>query len=59
MSLKRFITFIFVATIITILVVQLIEIEKVDGYIGYLLGIFSCVLIHNIWNLIGDILDGE
>ena len=59
MSLKKLIADILIASIITVLFVHLIEIEKVGGYIGYLLGIFSCVLIHNIWNLIGDIFDGE
>ena len=59
MNLKKFIIFAFISTIIAILFVQLIEIEKVSGYIGYLLGVFSSILIISVWNLIGDIFDGE
>ena len=59
MNLKKFIIFAFISTIIAILFVQLIEIEKVSGCIGYLLGVFSSILIINAWNLIGDIFDGE
>jgi hypothetical protein len=59
MKLKKFIIFSFISTIIAILFVQLIEIEKVSGYIGYLLGVFSSILIISVWNLIGDIFDGE
>lgn len=59
MSLKKLIADILIASIITVLFVQLIEIEKVSGYLGYLLGIFSCGLFMGIRNLIEDILDGE
>ena len=59
MSLKKLIADILIASIITVLFVHLIEIEKVSGYLGYLLGIFSCGLFMGIRNLIEDILDGE
>ena len=59
MNLKKLIADILIATIIAVLFVHLIEIEKVSGYIGYLLGIFSCGLFIGIHNLIEDIFDGE
>lgn len=59
MNLKKLIADILIAGIITALFVQLIEIEKVSGYIGYLLGIFSCCLFVGIRNLIEGIFDGE
>lgn len=59
MNLKKLIADILIASIISVLFVQLIEIEKVSGYIGYLLGIFSCGLFVGIYNLIEDIFDGE
>lgn len=59
MNLKKLIANILIATIIAVSFVQLIEIEKVSGYIGYLLGIFSCGLFVGIRNLIEDIFDGE
>ena len=59
LKIKKFIFSVLVAFIIAAIFVQLIEIEKVSGYIGYLLGIFSCGLFVGIHNLIEDIFDGE